>query len=65
MKHSLGRKPGWVVLRYSENAATPVSHYSVIGVRRQDWTDTTVRINVLNHVGSMDGGQLTLEIGGG
>lgn len=65
VKHALGRKPGWVRLHHSINTATPVSHYSVIGVRPAEWTDTNVRVNVLNHIGSMDGGQITVELGGG
>lgn len=64
VSHSLGRVPSIVLLVGSENAPTPASHYHVIPWERQKWTHSTLRIRVAALVGSLDGGVLTLLVGG-
>lgn len=64
VSHSLGRVPSIVLLIGSENSSTPASHYSVIAWERQKWTHSTMRVRVVALVGSLDGGVITLLVGG-
>lgn len=64
VEHTLGHVPGFVNLWKSKNTLTPASHYSVIGWNESKWTSTTAWVRVEATKGSLDGGELTLMIGG-
>jgi len=55
VSHKLGRKPSWVKfveLEVPENAS-PVPQVSVTPIQRNKWNETTARIDVYVHVGSL------------
>jgi len=63
--HDLGFQPGFVLAVHMENTQSPTSHYSVLAYERDKWTKSGVRVHVaLVGAGSMDGGSITLLIGG-
>ena len=64
VSHGLGRKPGFAIKVKSVNTQTPVSHYSVEPWNYEKWTENTVTVHVWSITGSLDGGQITLMIGG-
>jgi hypothetical protein len=64
VQHSLGRVAGFAMKVHTLNPRG-VMHTSVEPIDRDKWTTNTVRVNViLVGPGSLDGGEVTLMIGG-
>ncbi len=65
VRHTLGAKPTSVRLVHAVGSGSTVLHVSVAPVRIHDWTETSVRVNILAlGGGSLGGAQVTLEIRG-
>jgi len=65
VEHGLGRIPGFVLMVDASNTQAPDSHYSVKAHNKSKWNTTTLQVHVLLiGPGSMDGGEITLMIGG-
>ena len=64
IQHSLGRVAGFAMKVHSKNPRG-LTHYSVEPSEYEKWTTNTVRVHVIQvGAGSMDGGEITLLIGG-
>lgn len=63
VQHGLGRIAGFAMKVKSVNLQT-TTHYGVEHWQEEKWTTNTVTVHVTNLTGSMDGGEVTLLIGG-